>query len=183
MSKAADTRAPEVLHADATQELASESVDLMQALLGKGVSVTRQRAPLYGIVIASVTAILPNGRVTLAIPSLAMDETSATPACAIDTLSPGCAVAVMFEQGDITRALIIGAMAAGQQTATQLPAARHAVVDNERVVIEAEQEIELRCGDAAIILTRDGRILLRGAYISSHASATQRILGGSVQIN
>jgi ketosteroid isomerase-like protein len=57
------------------------------------------------------------------------------------------------------------------------------LVDRQRIVIEAGEELELRCGEAAIILTADGRILQRGTYISSDASATQRIRGGSVQIN
>ena len=56
-------------------------------------------------------------------------------------------------------------------------------VDGQRHVIRAEREIELRCGDAAIVLHADGRIQLRGTYISSHASATQRITGGSVNLN
>jgi uncharacterized protein (DUF2345 family) len=56
-------------------------------------------------------------------------------------------------------------------------------VDGERVVLQAEHEIELRCGEAAIVLSADGRITLRGTYITSHASATQRILGGSVNVN
>lgn len=56
-------------------------------------------------------------------------------------------------------------------------------VDGQRTVVEAERELELRCGDAAIVLTADGRIQLRGTYITSHASATQRIVGGSVHVN
>lgn len=56
-------------------------------------------------------------------------------------------------------------------------------VDGHREVIEAAQELELRCGEACIVLTADGRIQLRGTYITSHASATQRIVGGSVHVN
>lgn len=56
-------------------------------------------------------------------------------------------------------------------------------VDGQRHVVEAAQEIELRCGEAAIVLTADGRIQLRGTYITSHASATQRLVGGSVHVN
>jgi hypothetical protein len=55
--------------------------------------------------------------------------------------------------------------------------------DGQRHVVEAAQEIELRCGEAAIVLTADGRIQLRGTYITSHASATQRLVGGSVHVN
>lgn len=56
-------------------------------------------------------------------------------------------------------------------------------VAGKRIVIEAQQEIELRCGDARILLTRDGIVQIRGTYVTSHASATQRIRGGSVQLN
>jgi hypothetical protein len=56
-------------------------------------------------------------------------------------------------------------------------------VDGHREVIEAVEELELRCGEACIVLTADGRIQLRGTYITSHASATQRIVGGSVHVN
>lgn len=55
--------------------------------------------------------------------------------------------------------------------------------DGHREVIEAALELELRCGEACIVLTADGRIQLRGTYITSHASATQRIVGGSVHVN
>jgi hypothetical protein len=56
-------------------------------------------------------------------------------------------------------------------------------VDGHREVIEAAQELELRCGEACIVLTADGRIQLRGSYITSHASATQRIVGAAVHVN
>ncbi|WP_229417946.1 hypothetical protein [Pseudoduganella buxea] len=63
------------------------------------------------------------------------------------------------------------------------PLAADVLLDGERVVLEAAHEIELRCGEAALILSADGRIELRGTYITSQASATQRILGGSVNVN
>jgi hypothetical protein len=56
-------------------------------------------------------------------------------------------------------------------------------VDGEERIIEAHQGLTLRCGEAAIVLTADGRIELRAKYITSQALATQRILGGSVHVN
>ena len=44
-------------------------------------------------------------------------------------------------------------------------------------------EIELRCGKASLILTRAGKVLIRGAYLLSRSSGVNRIKGGSVQIN
>jgi hypothetical protein len=56
-------------------------------------------------------------------------------------------------------------------------------VDGDRVVIQAEREIELRCGDASIVLTRAGKILLRGNFVLSHSRGMHRIRGASVHIN
>lgn len=56
-------------------------------------------------------------------------------------------------------------------------------VDGERVVVDARRQLVLRCGQASITLTREGKILLRGTYISSRASGVHRISGGSVELN
>ncbi len=53
----------------------------------------------------------------------------------------------------------------------------------EEVVIGAAEQLTLHCGEASITLTADGQILLRGEYISSHATGTQRIKGAAVRIN
>lgn len=57
------------------------------------------------------------------------------------------------------------------------------VIDGERMVFAAEQEIVLKCGKASITLTRAGKILIRGTYLSNRSSGVNRIKGGSVQIN
>ena len=168
--------------------------DLMQALLAKDIGVTATKAvPIFGVVVGQVQAIFPDGRVRLQLPQLAIAAVDARVACAPEGLAPGAAVAVMFEQGDVNRALVIGPMYAGPAVAAAAAVANEAGVDvtetsqaqpeYARIVIEAGEELELRCGESAIVLTADGRILQRGTYISSHASATQRIRGGSVQIN
>ena len=57
------------------------------------------------------------------------------------------------------------------------------IVDGKRVVIEGAEEITLKCGKASITLTKSGKILIRGTYLSNRSSGVNRILGGSVQIN
>lgn len=91
----------------------------------------------------------------------------------------GAQVALMFEAGDLTRPLVIGRIQRLPQTAT--PAV--AQLDGERLEFTAEREIVLRCGKASITLTREGKVLIRGAYLSSRSSGVNRIKGGSVQIN
>jgi len=56
-------------------------------------------------------------------------------------------------------------------------------VDGKRVCIEGMDEVVLRCGEASITLRRNGKVVIRGAYLESHSKGTNRIKGGSVQIN
>ncbi|MHC6225671.1 DUF6484 domain-containing protein [Pseudomonas sp. X10] len=91
----------------------------------------------------------------------------------------GAQVALMFEAGDPTRPLVIGRIQRLPETTTPTVAS----LDGERLAFTAEREIVLRCGKASITLTREGKVLVRGAYLSSRSSGVNRIKGGSVQIN
>ena len=51
------------------------------------------------------------------------------------------------------------------------------------LVIEAGEELTLKCGEASIKITHDGKIVIRGEHILSRAKGTQRITGGTVAIN
>jgi hypothetical protein len=64
-----------------------------------------------------------------------------------------------------------------------LPAVPEVIVDGKRVQIEGTQEVVLRCGKASITLRSNGRLIIRGAYIETRASGTNRIKGGAVLIN
>jgi Domain of unknown function (DUF6484) len=97
---------------------------------------------------------------------------------ALDHSAIGAEVALLFEGGDPARPLIVGRIVD--------PARRPAPVvvrDGERVRLTAEERIELRCGKASLIMEKDGRITIRGSYVTSHASAANRIRGGSVNLN
>ena len=81
----------------------------------------------------------------------------------------------MFIEGDRARPLAIGLIT--RQAEPAVPALE------ERLTISAAREIVLQCGRASIVLTRAGKVLLRGAYVSSRSTGMQRITGASVQIN
>ncbi|WP_020405913.1 DUF6484 domain-containing protein [Hahella ganghwensis] len=49
--------------------------------------------------------------------------------------------------------------------------------------IQAEGSITLRCGKSRLTLNKDGKILLQGEQILSRARGSQRIKGGSIQLN
>lgn len=100
---------------------------------------------------------------------------------------------LLFENGDPLLPLVIGleqppsptplldaVLAQHESTAEQRV---EALVDGKRVVVEGQDEIVLRCGLASITLRRNGRIVIKGLQIESHASGTHRIKGGTVQVN
>ena len=90
----------------------------------------------------------------------------------------GAEVALLFEQGDPARPLIVGRIVEPARRAQA-----EVIRDGERVRIVGEERIELRCGKAVIIMEKDGHITIRGTYVTSHASAANRIRGGSVNLN
>jgi Domain of unknown function (DUF6484) len=92
----------------------------------------------------------------------------------------GREVALLFEGGSPERPIVMGFIHGSVPVRL---AGAEAEADGERLVFNAEKEIVLRCGDASITLTRAGKILIRGTYVSSRASNVNRIQGGSVEIN
>jgi hypothetical protein len=56
-------------------------------------------------------------------------------------------------------------------------------IDGTSIVIDAEQSVTLRCGEASITLRRDGKIIVKGINIISAARAANRIVGGSIELN
>lgn len=92
----------------------------------------------------------------------------------------GTQVALMFVGGDPSQPLVIGRI---QRLAPVEKPVAVAHLDGERLEFSAEKEIVLRCGKASITLTREGKVIVRGTYLSSRSTGVNRIKGGSVQIN
>jgi hypothetical protein len=94
----------------------------------------------------------------------------------------GRQVALMFESGDPRRPMIMGLLRNPQAW----PLAGQPVEidsDGERLLVSAKEQLVLRCGKASITLTKAGKVLIQGAYVSNRSSGVIRIKGGSVQIN
>jgi len=56
-------------------------------------------------------------------------------------------------------------------------------VDGTNISLTAQDSVSLKCGDASITLTRDGKVVIRGKHVVTHAVGVNRIRGGSVQLN
>ncbi|QSQ21984.1 hypothetical protein JY651_43725 [Pyxidicoccus parkwayensis] len=102
-------------------------------------------------------------------------------------------VVLLFENGDPTQPFIMGlihepsptplldALLESPPEAARPPMDAH--VDGKRVVIEGQDEVVLKCGEASITLRRNGKVIVKGTYLESRASGTHRIKGGVVEIN
>lgn len=129
---------------------------------------------------------------------VALDEATVREAIAVRQL-----VVLLFENGDPRLPIVVGlvppdpgaallgsllapAPAPAPPVAAAAPAAppaREARVDGKRVILEGQDEVVLKCGEASITLKRDGKLILRGTYVETQAKGVNRIKGGSVKIN
>lgn len=57
------------------------------------------------------------------------------------------------------------------------------VIDGEKITFDAKEQIEFRCGKSSIILTRNGKVIIKGAYLLNRSTGVNHIKGGSVKIN
>jgi hypothetical protein len=100
----------------------------------------------------------------------------------------------MFEAGDPLKPVILGALqpkpanapiASDNQGSHSQPTdnAFEVKTEGDRILLSAKSEIVFNCGKASIVLTKAGKILLRGAYLLARSSGVNRIKGASVQIN
>jgi hypothetical protein len=97
----------------------------------------------------------------------------------------GSQVVVLFDRGEVRRPIVIGLLQQAVPSPARSATASLVSVqsDEQRLVLTAEREIELRCGDASITLTRAGKILIKGNYILSRSSGYNKIKGAAVDIN
>lgn len=154
-------------------------------------------AKLDGVVIGMVMDVSKTGHIDVVFPGNPSDE--AIPARATVPLSTrdiGAEVALIFEGGKPTSPIIVGRLLRpgddfedpddGASEVAMPTAPTKVSVDGgaeEIVDIVGKEQVVIRCGRASITLTRAGKILLRGAYISSRSSGANRIKGGSIHLN
>jgi hypothetical protein len=93
-------------------------------------------------------------------------------------------VVLTFDSGDLARPIIIGLLQSKRDGADICRHPRVEVeADGQRVLVTAEEQLVLRCGKSSITLTKSGKVLIVGEYISSRSSGVNRMKGGSIQLN
>jgi len=148
-----------------------------------------------GVRVGRIAEINNNGQVLVDFPGNVQGPIEARlTSSAIDKLrltKPlGKAVLLAFENSDSTLPVIIDTLYSllddvTEETRVSVEVAKtdDVAVDGKRITFDATEEIVLKCGNASITLTKAGKVIIRGAYLSSNSSGVNRIKGGSVQIN
>lgn len=143
-------------------------------------------APWNTVVTGELVALADEGRTPVVVLAGRARAAAVRARTAVDLHGAhiGCNVVLMFEDADPGRPIVMGVLRDGQRET--LPGS-HAQVevdaDGERMLIGAREQLVLRCGKASITLTKAGKILIQGSYVSSRSTGVNRIKGGSVQLN
>jgi hypothetical protein len=96
----------------------------------------------------------------------------------------GRQVVLVFEEADLSKPIVMGVLHTAECCAFAVNAGEVQVeADGRRVIVTARDQLVLRCGKASVTLTKEGKILIQGTYVSTHSSGVNRIKGGSVQVN
>ena len=119
------------------------------------------------------------------VPGLEQEVVRARASVGLRQSDIGSTVVLLFDGGEARRPIVVGVLQrqprADQSAPVPPPVTVHS--ENERLVISAEREITLRCGEASLTLTRAGKVIIKGAYIVSRATGYNKIKGAIVDIN
>lgn len=171
-SKSSESTAA-VFSPDIQETACSEDSGILEEVLDN----TTKKCRVNGIVVGTLTGI-DDAQVPLV--DFPMNPTGrplpTRSTVALETAHIGRDVALLFEQNDVRKPIVIGLMHASV-------APVEIIKDNQLVAITAEKELLLRCGESSILLREDGKIVIKGKDILSRARRTNKVKGGSVQLN
>lgn len=137
-------------------------------------------APGSGLCRATVRTRREDGTIEVAV----ADPQSATFVC--DVLDSAELVENELREGD---EVVVMAPAQGQPRGCVLGRVRRGLRPSpeeevpDKLLIEAGKELVLRVGEGSITIRADGKILIKGKDLVSHAKRMNRIRGGSVSLN
>lgn len=108
----------------------------------------------------------------------------------LEDTSDNIPVLIILENGDPALPIIVGVVrdtlplnSEVRKVGFEIETHHEIFIDGKKIVFEAAEQIELRCGKSSVILTKEGRVVLKGTEIVSRASRTNKIKGASVSIN
>ena len=105
------------------------------------------------------------------VPGLPGEVVAARTTVGLTRAQRGRTVVVVFEDGDRRRPIVLGVLQSAVPASADVAAVPVTVqADDTRLVLSAEREIVLRCGDASITMQKNGTIAIKGKDISIEGS-------------
>jgi len=163
-----------------------EQTDLLLPLILRQSATIASPATRPVVVVGELIALKDHGETPLVLYP-GQKGSAAIPARSIVDLQGsqiGKHVLLVFESNENANPIVIGVLRGGDGwPAGEKPGQVEVQADGEHMIVTARKRLVLRCGKASITLTEEGKILVKGTYVSSRSSGVHRIKGGSVQIN
>jgi hypothetical protein len=154
-------------------------------LLARSTQHARPTFESGAAVVRELLALLDNGRTAL-IAAAPGENVAVRGRTTIDLGRDdvGQQVLALFENGDPQRPVVVGVLRVDRTIApTSLSDNVEVSADGERMIVNAQRELVLRCGKASISLQQDGTVRIVGERILSRATGPNRVQGGSVLLN
>jgi len=139
-----------------------------------------------GVVIGALIGFTGEGQTALVLYPGQQGSAAVSAATIVDLHGEhiGRQVLIAFENSDPRRPIIIGLLRGHRAwPLPERPGQVEVDMDGEHLVLTAKEQLVLRCGKATITLTKAGKVLIEGEFISTRATGLNRIKGGSIQLN
>jgi hypothetical protein len=168
------------------EQVGDDGVEELEDLLASIEPRTGTSTPLSGVIVGRLVAFDQAAAIPFVIypgqPGTAALSARAT--LDLHAGHIGGEVVLAFEQGDPGRPIVIGCLhQADSRTLPESEAHVEIDADGSRLVVSAQEQLVLRCGRASITLTKTGKVIIEGTYVSHRAAGVLRLKGGCVQIN
>jgi hypothetical protein len=154
-----------------------EAIGLEDAIEASASSLRLARIAKEGVAMAIFTGFDDEGKFKISL-SGGQEPVRALSTVGLSMGDIGSVVVIAFDKDSVQGPIIIGRL-----KESSLGAVSNSKLDSERVVLKAEREIELRCGDASIVLTRAGKVLIKGNFVLTRSRGANKIKGAYVDIN
>jgi len=165
---------------------AEADAEFLSPLLNASVRSAAASPVIHGVVIGELLALTDDAKTPLVRFELAPDGAAVPARTTVDLHGAhiGRSVVLTFEHGDPARPIVMGVLQGSAAWPTDdKPAQVEVDADGQRMLVNAKEQLVLRCGKASITLTKAGKVLIEGAYLLSRSTGVNRIKGGSVQLN
>ena len=138
--------------------------------------------PLHGAIVGTIAGLIDDVVFVTYPGQIGSDPVACRTTVDVTPDAVGRQALLVCEGGDARRPILIGCV---RETAAPRSAAATVALeaDESRVTVTAKEQIVLQCGTASITLTKAGKLIMRGTYISQRSTGVVRIKGGCVEIN